>query len=501
MPLGLSLCVRIVLRGELLIVEAALTADVGFQGERAVGSLAWIDDLVERTRAAVFVRPADGLLLVRPDRTMGLNASATRILAALYSPEARPAAETLRALAPELGIDFDRLARDAGALMQTLTSVLREDFTPQPGLRFAAFDRNAIRFPTIAEIALTYKCQNRCTFCYAASPQRGNDDPTMTTAEVKRVMERIFDEAHVPSLSFTGGEATLRPDLPELIRYGKSLGFRMNLITNGVRAGSPGFAQRLVEAGLDSAQVSIEAADAALHDRIVGRQGAHARTVAAVRSFSRLGIHVHTNSTLCGDNLDHAPEIIRFAARELGLATLSMNMLIRTGTALARPELDVTYSDVGARLPELMRVAEDEGIRFVWYSPIPYCIFNPVLAGLGAKACACVDGILSVDPRGQVLPCSSFEDGIGSLLERPYERVRQSRAARWWHDKQFVPPPCCDCEHEDICGGGCPLYWDRAGSFAELPRPSANDPAARRRWERQRRRGGSFGVRDRDEGA
>jgi hypothetical protein len=53
---------------------------------------------------------------------------------------------------------------------------------------------------------------------------------------------------------------------------------------------------------------------------------------------------------------------------------------------------------------------------------------------------------------------------------------------------------CRDCPDVDVCAGGCPLYWDAAGSFCEIPRRGSDNPEARRRWERQRRSGGSFGV-------
>jgi radical SAM protein with 4Fe4S-binding SPASM domain len=318
----------------------------------------------------------------------------------------------------------------------------------------------------------------------------------MTTDQVKLVMRRIFFEGHVPSLSFTGGEATLRPDLDLLVRHGADLGFRVNLITNGIRAASERYARRLVDAGLASAQVSLEAGEEGIHDRIVGRRGAFARTVAGVRNFQRLGIHVHTNTTLCAENLvgEAAENLIRFVARELRLRTMSMNMVIRTGVALGSRRMEVSYREVGRRLPGLLSTARAEGVKLVWYSPIPYCIFNPALHGLGAKSCACIDGILSVDPTGQVLPCSSFADGIGSLLSCSFARIYRSRAARYWRDKLFRPPVCEGCADLDLCGGACPLYWDSAGSFAEIPREGSGDPRMRRRWERQRRRGASFGV-------
>ncbi len=450
-----------------------------------------VDHFVASTRAAVFVRPADRMLLIRPDKTLGLNQTAVELLGALYALERRPVAEVLVRLAPALGASPERLLADTLTLVEAISAVLNEDFRPRPGLRFAPFDRSRLGFPVLAEIALTYACQNRCEFCYASSPGR-RSGRRMSTDQVRRVMDRIFHEAHVPSLSFTGGEATLEPDLPELVAYGARLGFRVNLITNGIRAGDPAYAAALASSGLASAQVSLEAGEEALHDRLVGRPGAFRATVAAVRNFAALGLHVHTNTTLSPANLDAAADLVRFVAADLGRPTLSMNMVIRTGLACGSSPVQVGYAEIARRLPGLLEVARAEGVRLVWYSPTPFCILNPVLLGQGAKSCACVGGILSVDPRGEVLPCSSFAAGLGSLLEQPFERVYESRAARYWRRKEYLPPPCEGCADADVCGGGCPLYWDAAGSFDELPRP--HRPGDWQRWQRRRRRGRAFGV-------
>jgi len=455
-----------------------------------------IDAFVARSRGALFVREADNLLLIRPDKTLGINPSGAAILKALHARGAGPARGVLEALAPRLGAPVEVLVRDAAQLVDTVQSIMREDFTPGPMLKMSTFDPDMVRYPTLSEIALTYGCQNRCTFCYASSPHRGDRAREMTTEQVKQVMRVILEQGHVPSLSFTGGEATLRPDLAELVRHGQRLGLRVNLITNGIRAAEPGFAAALVDAGLASAQVSLESASAEIHDSIVGRAGAFQRTVAGIRAFQRLGIHVHTNTTLCAENIDTASELLHFLVRELGQKTCSMNMVIRTGEALGRPGMELTYTEVAGRLPELLEVARAEGIRLVWYSPIPYCIFNPVLHDLGAKSCACVHGILSVNPEGELLPCSSFDTGLGSLLkEGALARIWRGKAARYWREARYLPPVCATCDDRDVCGGGCPLYWDVAGSFDELPRQPGGDPArARRTWERRRRAGGSFGV-------
>jgi len=455
----------------------------------------FIDDFVASTRAAIFVRREDRLLLIRPDKTLQINESALDILQALYAKEPATAREVLPRLAEHFGVGIERIRADATELLRTVGDLLNEDFRASPVLRQGHFDRGMVKYPTLAEIALTYGCQNRCVFCYASSPYREKSVRVMTTDEVRRVMKKIFHQAHVPSLSFTGGEATLRKDLPELISYGKELGFRINLITNGIRLADENYAGRLVDSGLDSAQISLEAGSAALHDSITGKSGSFEQTTRGIRNIRRLGVHVHCNTTLCPQNRDAMEELIVFIARDLGLRTMSMNMVIRTGEARADHELEIGYTEVAGLIPGILELAEREGLRLVWYSPIPYCLFNPVLHGLGAKSCACIDGILSVDPSGWVLPCSSFEKGIASLLEEDFEDILRSRAGRYWKEKKFVPPVCRQCPDVDVCAGACPLYWDAAGSFAEIPRPGSDDAVARRRWEKKRVHGLSFGVR------
>ncbi len=454
------------------------------------------DAFVAATRNAVFVREVDQLLLIRPEKTLGVNSTAAALLQALYDPRSASAEHALAQVARRFRVPIARVREDAASLLATIRSMMNDDFGDRPNVRRVDFDRQRIRYPVLAEIALTYGCQNRCSFCYAASPARDDLGQQMTTDEVRRVMDRIFHEAHVPTLSFTGGEATLRPDLATLVEHGAKLGFRTNVITNGVRLADEDLVARLVGSGLASAQVSIEADHPELHDHIVGRRGAFDATVKGIANLRASGIHVHTNTTLCRQNLDRGGDVIRFVAETLGLQTLSMNFLIRTGLALT-DEQPVTYAEIAALLPDLVEQARDVGVKLVWYSPLPYCLLNPVLIGQGAKSCACVSGIVSVSPTGQLLPCSSFQQGLGSLLEQSFEELFESPAARYWKNREYHPPPCRDCSDVDVCGGACPLYWDAVGSFAEIPiarRSATNEADQLASWRETRARGQSFGV-------
>jgi radical SAM protein with 4Fe4S-binding SPASM domain len=431
------------------------------------------EQFVASTRRYLFVRPEDGVLILRPNKIHHLNPTAVEMLHALYTGDKVDTAAVVAQIATRHNVDPARVEADLEALLRSLSVLLSNQPGCAPAVKQTPFGSHKRLYPVLAEIALTYRCQNRCTFCYASAPDRGRKVPTMSTAEVKAVIDKIVDQAHVPSLSFTGGEPTLRRDLAELVAYGRSRGMWMNLITNGIRCARPEFVKALAEAGLDSAQVSLEAGDAPTHDRVVGRTGAFERTVQGIRNLREAGIRVHTNTTINRHNRDALHSLIDLVAA-LGSEHLSMNMVIRTGDAVGQP--DIGYADIGPLVLDLKKHAEDAGMKFVWYSPVPFCLFNPAACGLGSPSCSAADGLLSIAPDGSVLPCSSFEQGVGSLLHEEFDAVWNRRSARYWRNKEFLPPGCQACEYAALCCGACPLYWDEQQTFAEIAehlRPTA----------------------------
>ncbi len=431
------------------------------------------ENFVASTRDYVFIRPEDRLLILRPNKVHHLNATACEMLAVLYAAEPVDVAALVREFSTRYQVVPEQIERDLDALLESLRWMLQGKPGRGPAVRRTPFGTHEIKFPVLSEIALTYRCNNRCTFCYASAPDRGHNVPEMTTEQVTRVITKIVEQAKVPTISFTGGEPTLRRDLAELVAFAKSVKMRVNLITNGIRCADENFVGQLKDAGLDSAQVSLEAADAAVHNRVVGNPQAFYKTVQGIKNLKAAGIHTHTNTTINRYNREHLPELIDFLT-DLKQEYLSMNMVIRTGGAIkaeeakAAGEPEIGYLEIGDLVLELKQHAEARGMRFVWYSPVPYCLFNPAQHGLGSQSCAAADGLLSVNPAGDVLPCSSFEQGIGNLLHEDFDAIWQTRTAKYWRRKEFLPPDCRGCDLANLCCGACPLYWDAAGDFAEI---------------------------------
>ena len=151
-------------------------------------------------------------------------------------------------------------------------------------------------------------------------------------------------------------------------------------------------------------------------------------------------------------------------AKELGLTRLSMNLLIPCGSARERKDMWVSYSEIGEHIIELKQLAEGLGLKYMWYSPLPMCRFNTIAHGLGNKSCAAITGLLSIDPMGNVIPCSSWRKPVGSLLRKSFSDIWQSEALRFYKNVEYAPRECIGCDEFTKCKGACPLYWQACGN-------------------------------------
>ncbi len=308
--------------------------------------------------------------------------------------------------------------------------------------------------PPRLDLALTYRCNNDCSFCYTGGPHHVEE---LATADWLRIIEKVWDSG-IPQIVFTGGEPTLREDLVALIENSKE--FVTGVVTNGRTL--KGLASPLDKAELDYVQVSWESHLPDVHDRMVGATGAWQETVDGIREALRIGMSVITNTTLTADNLALFPQTIR-AGAEFGLTMMACNTLICSGrVSRDRKEHDVSVEDLKRVLGEAVKTANDAGVRLEWYSPTCYKQFNPLEYGFGAKSCSAAQYNLTVEPDGSVIPCQSwFKDKLGNILTDPWPQIWNHPVARGFREKAYLKDrkECEGCEYLEPCLGGCPLEY------------------------------------------
>jgi len=307
--------------------------------------------------------------------------------------------------------------------------------------------------PYRMDLAITYRCNNDCPHCYNA---RLRSYPELDTKSWKKIIDRLWD-LNIPHLIFTGGEPTLRDDLPVLIQYAENLGQITGLNTNARRLAEKGFIKELVASGLDHIQITVESHDPNIHDEMVNKKGAWKQTIDGLKNALDSSLFVMTNTTMLKNNHLNIGATLDFLI-DLGVPTIGLNALIYSGRG----------KDVGTGLSEdelkpLLDLAKEKtnqsGTKLIWYTPTLYCHFNPLEMGLGIKGCTAALYNMCVEPDGGVIPCQSYYHQLGNLLKDPWKSIWDHDLALELRQRKYVPDECQSCSLLEECGAGCPLAY------------------------------------------
>ena len=419
----------------------------GLTRRASAPDLAWIDDFWSKAGEHIFCREDDGALILPPNRVYKVNATAASLIAYLKRD----------GKVAKLKLPSAEAQRDTALFFGDLAALYRGDEPANGTVSAETYSFSFTRLPVLGEIALTYRCNNACRFCYTGCGEKFKKRGQTPDLNFKHIIDIFADEAQIPFFSFTGGEPTLRSDLEELIAYAQQKKLITNLVTNGTLIDAAR-AHSLKEAGLGSAQVSIEGPSADIHDNLAGRPGAFAETLAGIKALQEAKIPTQTNTTITRANLAIIHQMPAYLA-SIGIHRFAMNLFIPTIPGEEADRLFVSYEEIGPYVDAVAKEAKKLGMTFFWYSPTPFCNYNPIARGHGNKSCAAADGLLSVAPDGSVLPCSSWNEPIGNLFSQSFRDLWFSEAARFYKEKRFAPAPCTSCESFVACQGACPLYW------------------------------------------
>jgi radical SAM protein with 4Fe4S-binding SPASM domain len=363
----------------------------------------------------------------------------------------RTSARQAQSDASDLRRDLDEIVRPDGACpVHDLELEIGMPFTARPSA------------PYRMDLALTYRCNNDCAHCYNGRPR---SFPELDTGAWMRILDRLWDLG-VPHIVFTGGEPTLRSDLPELIAHAEGLGQITGLNTNGRRLSDPAFVDRLVGAGLDHVQVTVESNEPGIHNQMVGSQSAFDQTIRGVRNALASPLYVMTNTTMLSTNVHTLPSTLDYLSR-LGVRTVGLNALIYSGKGLT-VGTGLREAELAAILDIATRRTDEYGQRLIWYTPTQYCEFDPTLHNLGVKGCTAALYSMCVEPNGDVLPCQSYYQSLGNLLNNSWDSIWDHPLAVSLRERRQLAAKCSGCELLSACGGGCPLMI----LPAEVPQPA-----------------------------
>ena len=298
---------------------------------------------------------------------------------------------------------------------------------------------------------LTYGCPLHCPYC--SNPlDLAAYSGELSTAEWQRVLAEASDLG-VLQVHLSGGEPLLRRDLVPIVAAARELGLYTNLITSGLGL-SDRRAGQLRDAGLDHVQISVQADEPQLCDRIAGLPSFE-RKLTATRLVKKMGWPLTLNVVLHRGNIDRIGAILELAeslqADRVELANTQYYGWAarnRAGLLPGRDQLDRAEAVVRAAHERLRDQMEIIYVVPDYYSRYP----KPCMGGWGRRQ-------LTVVPDGGVLPCPTAHE-----LPLPRASVREHSLAWIWERsavfRQFrgtgwMPEPCRSCDRRDVDFGGC----------------------------------------------
>jgi radical SAM protein with 4Fe4S-binding SPASM domain len=323
----------------------------------------------------------------------------------------------------------------------------------------------------------TAKCNLRCVHCYSDS-DCATRAVEMTTQQAEDFIARVA-EYGCPVLLFSGGEPMLRKDLFRLMAFGRSLGLRIVLSSNGTLITADA-AKRLAEVGLSYAGISLDGTKE-IHDQFRGAAGCYDATMRGIEACQNAGLKTGLRFTMTRQNVGTVGAIFNIAEQH-GIRRICFYHLVRTGRAATDDLHPATAAQIRIALDEIIsRTAEsvykgcaEEVLTVGNHADGPYLLgrmhrenhhgyeaAKELLARNGGNRTG--QNIAAVSWEGSVHPDQFWRNyTLGNVLEKPFGQIWDNESdpvLRILRNKDtYCAARCATCKWFYLCKGNfrCP---------------------------------------------
>jgi radical SAM protein with 4Fe4S-binding SPASM domain len=315
------------------------------------------------------------------------------------------------------------------------------------------------------------KCDQACDHCGTrAGPEpRPSELSTEEVFEVGRALVRLGCR----EVALIGGEAYLRHDIHEIVRFLAGVGLRVAMQTGG-RTLTAARARALADAGLTAVGVSVDG-PAAVHDRLRGNLGSHRAAIAALDAARGAGMIVTANTQVSSLNR----RLLRQTCAELrahGIQSWQVQLTVPMGRAADRPEWIVDPWDVVDVIDTLAAI-QLEAVKEPW-DGVPFNVvcgnnlgyFGPHEVVMRSRPGGAVEhwggckagvDVIGIESDGTIKGCPSLPTAPyagGNVRDVSLEEIwEHAEALRFARDRAVdeLWGFCKGCYYADACRGGC----------------------------------------------
>jgi heme d1 biosynthesis radical SAM protein NirJ len=319
---------------------------------------------------------------------------------------------------------------------------------------------------------LVRRCNLNCIHCYSLS---GDVDfpGELSTTEIFEVMDDLR-ACGVPVLILSGGEPLLRPDIFEISKRAKDMGFYTGLSSNGTMIDEP-VADQIAAIGYDYVGVSLDGIGA-VHDRFRREEGAFDKALHGMHLCKARSIKVGLRFTVTERNVESLPEMLDLMDRE-DIDKFYLSHLVYAGRGnryrgddayhqTTRDAMDLIfercwgYVQRGTKKEFVTGNNDADGVFFLhWvheHFPDKAEHIEAKLQLWGGNASGV--NVANIDNLGNVHPDTFWwHYNLGNVKERPFSEIWQDTSdpimAGLKAKPRTISGRCGACRHFAICGG------------------------------------------------
>jgi hypothetical protein len=341
------------------------------------------------------LKDGSGILIVNAATVLHLNPTAAEF--AYHMIKGTTPEETAWQVSKRYRISQETAQKDFNDFRDRIQTLIHTpDLDPTTFLDFQRIAPHShdLTAPLRLDCALTYRLPAGVDVSLAPTKRV---DRELFTAEWQSIMNKAW-AVGIPHITFTGGEPTLRDDLPDLIAHAEKIGQVTGLLSDGLKLADKEYLHTLLQTGLDHLLFILDPQNQA--------------SWRALESVMPEDLYTTVHLTVTPQNVNQANEILERLAK-LDVKSLS---------------LGASEASLHKALHSLHDKAASLGLTLHWDLPVPYSAENPVAhetiedevpSGAG-KAW------LYVEPDGDVLPTQGEADKIlGNFLRDPWEKIYQ----------------------------------------------------------------------------
>jgi len=338
---------------------------------------------------------------------------------------------------------------------------------------------------------ITRRCNLKCVHCYAHAKDQVFDNE-LTTEQGKNLIDDL-SQYKVPVLLLSGGEPTIRKDLPELAAYAIEKGMRAVISTNGTLI-TQQMARVLKDIGLSYVGISLDGMEK-IHDRFRGVKGAFRSALEGIKNCQDAGIKVGLRFTINKFNVDEIENVFKLL-EDMDIPRACFYHLVYAGRGSKLVEEDLTHDETRKAVDLIMDLTkklhdkgkEKEILTVDNHADGPYIYLR--LLKEDPKRAAEVLELLKMNEgnnSGRGIGCISWDGEVyadqfwrhhsfGNVQKRPFSEIwtdtSEPLMKKLKEKKKYVKGRCAKCRWLDVCAGNFRVRAEAVTGDAFAPDPA-----------------------------